>query len=289
MKRVLAWILQWPWALGTAIVLLWNRTRAGKRLLVRKYDLVSDRIPEGFAGLRIVQLTDLHGRVFGRDQSDRLRRVRALQPDLVLVTGDMYGYQAHTPEERAPITDLFRTLAENWPTYAILGNHEARDPDLPEIITDMRSTGIYLLRDQTAFITRGTDRLAVTGLETDDMQDMLEAEEEDLLRTRLDASFSRVFRTPADFTILMAHKPELLKIYAEYPADLIFSGHAHGGLLEIPFVRKRLLAPGQGFFPIYSHGVYRAKHSCMILSAGLGGPRFRIQPEIVCTVLHRRS
>ena len=89
------------------------------------------------------------------------------------------------------------------------------------------------------------------------------------------------------FTILMAHKPEHLHSYSRYQVDLIFSGHAHGGLIPLPCIRRGLLAPGQGLFPRYIHGIYRENGTDMYVGRGLGGPRIGIAPEIVMMELHR--
>jgi predicted MPP superfamily phosphohydrolase len=92
----------------------------------------------------------------------------------------------------------------------------------------------------------------------------------------------------AVFQILLCHRPELFEIYARENIDLIFSGHAHGGQVRIPFVGA-IVAPDQGFFPKYSSGAYTQNQSTMIVSRGLGNSIIPIRifnrPEIVVVTL----
>ena len=75
---------------------------------------------------------------------------------------------------------------------------------------------------------------------------------------------------PDEFTILIAHRPEFLSIYARYPIDLVCAGHAHGGQVRLPGVGG-LFAPGQGLFPKYTGGKYTEGQTTMVVSRGLGG------------------
>ena len=92
------------------------------------------------------------------------------------------------------------------------------------------------------------------------------------------------------FQILLVHRPEKLKLYAQYSPDLILAGHAHGGQVRIPFVGG-LVAPGQGFWPLYTSGVHREKNSALVISRGLGNSvvpqRLFNRPELVLITLER--
>lgn len=288
MNKLLRRIIRLPWILGTEVVLLWNRTRAGRTLITTTYDLYPPGLPAAFDGCTIVHLTDLHGRVFGPEQADLLHHVRALAPDLILLTGDMYD-EEQDPERRAEINGLMEELAKDAPVYASMGNHEIRSDELLEIETEMRRTGVRLLRDRSAIVTHGTDKIGITGLDPNPQEGMLEEEAPEVRWDRLQKAMARFAEEPVDFKILLAHKPELLEDYAMFGADLVFSGHAHGGLLELPLLHKRLLAPGQGLFPRYSQGLYLQDHTLLVLSSGLGGPRLGLKPEIVQVRLHVRK
>ena len=90
------------------------------------------------------------------------------------------------------------------------------------------------------------------------------------------------------YTLLLAHRPEFFEIYKEFNIDLVFSGHAHGGQIRLPFIGG-ILAPGQGLFPKYDGGLYTESNTNMIVSRGLGNSIFPIRinnpPEIVSVTL----
>lgn len=89
----------------------------------------------------------------------------------------------------------------------------------------------------------------------------------------------------ADFTVLLAHRPELLAKYAQFPLDLVVSGHAHGGQVRIPGVLNGLYAPNQGWFPKLAGGAYTQDGTTLIVSRGLAVrtrlPRIFNRPEVV--------
>ena len=266
-------------------VMLWNRTARGKSLRAERCRKKFAGLPAGYEGFRIVQITDLHGRIFGRKQSLLAQKVQALRPDLILITGDMMD-EVYEERERTAVRDLYRRMAEIAPSYAILGNHETRSVYLPEILTDLRRSGVKLLRNESVILSRGEDKICLSGLETG-MHSKLgkNTKEPEEIREILHGMYPE--EPEGLFTILMAHKPEHLHSYSRYKVDLIFSGHAHGGLVPLRFMRRGLLAPGQGLFPKYVHGIYRENDTDMYVGRGLGGPRIGIAPEIVLMELHR--
>ncbi len=91
-----------------------------------------------------------------------------------------------------------------------------------------------------------------------------------------------------DFNVLLSHRPELFSVYNELEIDLVFSGHAHGGQIRIPFVGG-VLSPNQGFFPKYSEGMHSEGVTSIVVSRGLGNSvfPFRIfnRPELVLVTL----
>ena len=90
------------------------------------------------------------------------------------------------------------------------------------------------------------------------------------------------------FTILLSHRPELFDAYVECKADLVFSGHAHGGQFRLPFIGG-IVAPNQGLFPEYDAGQFKEGSTNMIVSRGIGNSilPFRVnnRPEIVLVEL----
>ena len=88
------------------------------------------------------------------------------------------------------------------------------------------------------------------------------------------------------YTILLAHRPELLDVYSQYDFDLVLAGHAHGGQWRIPGILNGLWAPNQGLFPAHAGGRYEQDGTVMIVSRGLARestwvPRWYNRPELV--------
>ena len=270
--------------IATRLISLWNRLPGAGTLETDAYALTSQKLPAAFHGLRIVQLTDLHGRSFGEKQKTLLDYVSHLHPDIVVLTGDLIA-EKYDGQERKAVQDLLQGLAQRYPVYAILGNHESRSRKKNAVIADCEKAGIVLLRNKGAYLWRRGVCIGLAGMETvnpspADTALSTKIEEHAALQETL--SRYQHEKKPA-FQILLAHKPELLQTYAEYGVDLILAGHAHGGLMKIPFSGgKCVLAPGQGFFPRYTHGIYQEKNTLMVLGRGLGGPRIGIRPDVVC-------
>ncbi len=277
--------------LATRLISLWNRLPGAGILETDAYALTSQKLPAAFHGLRIVQLTDLHGRSFGENQKTLLDYVDRLHPDIVVLTGDLIA-EKYDGQERKAVQELLHGLAQRYPVYAILGNHESRSRRKSAVIADCENAGVTLLRNKGAYLWRRGVCIGLAGMETvnplpSDTAVTTETEEHAALRQAL--SRYQHGEKP-EFQILLAHKPELLQTYAEYDVDLVLAGHAHGGLMEIPFSGGRcLLAPGQGFLPRYTHGIYQEKNTLMVLGRGLGGPRIGIRPEVVCIDLYSKK
>ena len=260
--------------------------RANNAIDVSRYERVSPKVPAAFDGFRVVQVSDLHGKVFGRDNAELLKLVEREKPDLIVVTGDVV-------DERNFRLDSLRDFAERLvkiaPVFYIVGNHEA---DLYakyfyEVVATLRKSGFTLLLDREKRVTRRNgDAIVVAGL-----MDVKESRKfANIARPQL----NKFSRNPDEFRILLSHRPEWLSLYAEYEYDLVFSGHAHGGQIRIPgLLPNGLNAPGQGWFPKYTGGAHTQGETTMIVSRGLGPSviptRLFNRPELVVCVLKRET
>ncbi len=236
--------------------------------------------------IRIVQLSDLHGKQFGRNNRRLLARVADLEPDLILMTGDTANEDCARMEDTVETVRSLRAIA---PVYLIPGNHERRSGWMEEILARFREAGAITLRDQEATLDlRGTS-VNILGLAEEygaDPFDYLRAmlpgmrypDRDDLLRS---------FSERPGLRLVLCHFPEFFcgigqRSYHRFGFDLLFAGHAHGGQIRLPGIGG-LYAPGQGFFPKYTSGVYGDRPK-MIVSRGLGGksfvPRINNRPEI---------
>lgn len=179
---------------------------------------------EGFpkAGYRIMQLTDIHvGRIIRRNYiEDLVRRTNELQPDMVVLTGDLIDLPIDDiKEELLPLKKL------QAPSYFILGNHEyfhGPEPAL-EYIAEL---GIQVLLNESLQIGEGDAAFNLVGI-----NDLI-GERMGVLPPDIDAAFSAVDASRP--TIVLAHQPKTIERIGQYRCDLMISGHTHGGQI-FPF------------------------------------------------------
>ena len=271
----------------TRVVELMSHLPGADRIAVRQHVVESPRIPAGFDGCTIVQISDLHGRWFGDEQEQLLALVRKQKPDLIMVAGDWIDVDYEDSDERC-CQVVVKGLLEIAPLYGIIGNHEARAHHKTYMLKELKAMGVRMLLDENVKLQRKGDRISLIGFKTpydaplkEDMQ-----EQERLYQQYLGAL--KGLEAHKEYRIAMAHRPELLELYEKLDLDLVLSGHAHGGLMKLPGGR-RLLAPGQGWLPKYTHGMYQKGNTRMIVSCGLGGPRIGIAPEIQRIVLKHKE
>lgn len=251
-------------------------------LEVNEYEIVSDRIPEAFAGFRIAQVSDLHNKDFGEGYGQLLTLLSEINPDIIVVTGDLIDSRQ---------TDLDVALEFAWQAgkiarvYYVSGNHEARVPEYEDLKTGLMKAGVVILENQKVQITREGESITLMGIDDPSFQeDYLFGDSESVARQAIE----NLQNESDGYTILLSHRPELFDLYVDTEMDLVFSGHAHGGQFRLPFVGG-LVAPNQGFFPKYDAGQFNEENTTMIVSRGVGNSiipiRFNNRPEIVLVTL----
>ncbi|MBU5625899.1 metallophosphoesterase [Oscillibacter sp. MSJ-2] len=244
----------------------------------------SSRLPESFEGLRIVLLSDLHGKEFGKGNNSLLKAVREQAPDLIAVTGDILDRFRQTPVSYAG--DLGAALAAIAPTYFVTGNHDwAMGTSVAEELkTALRNGGVTVLSDETVPFERNGQRILLSGV--DDPNGYADQP------TPEDVALSLIERYGKnDFRLLLAHRNDrFASEYYRLGYDLTLSGHGHGGLFRLPFT-DGLVGTNHDLFPSYTAGFYEVEGRRVLVSRGLGnsGPTFRLfnRPEIVVLTLTR--
>ena len=257
---------------------IWGNTA----LEVNEYEIVSDRIPQGFAGFRIAQVSDLHNAEFGEGNKNLIRLLSQTDPDLIVITGDLIDSR-HTDIEIA--LEFARQAITIAPVYYVSGNHEARVGEYEDLKMGLAEAGVIVLEDQKVQITREGESITLMGIDDPSFQ-------EDYLfgdAVSVTSSALSELQNESDcYTVLLAHRPELFETYVDAGVNLVFSGHAHGGQFRLPFVGG-LVAPNQGFFPEYDAGLFSEGSTTMIVSRGVGNSiipiRFNNRPEIVVAEL----
>lgn len=264
-------------ALLAAGFLLWGNCS----LQTTETALVSPDLPPAFDGLRIVELADLHGRVFGRGSRRLLAAVRRAEPDLICIDGDLFD--EHT--DLAMLPPLLRGLCAIAPVYYVTGNHEWRVPGLRGILAQMRACGVTVLQDDWRVLRRGEDALIVAG--TDDPCGPAERKTPAELIADIRAEAGE-----AAFLLLLAHRNDQLPQWSALGVQAVLAGHCHGGVVRLPFVGG-LFGTDRRLFPAWDAGLYRQGETALYVSRGLGytNVHFRLfnRPEVAVIVLRRGS
>lgn len=304
-KRVVA-----EWIFGVLSFLYFLFYWENNWIQTSRYDFADRRVPEALDGLKIVQVSDLHGKSFGRDNCRLLKRIRAERPDLIAVTGDLI-------DERSPFLEFAReticALSDIAPTFYVTGNHEGQfvEPFRAEAWEAVAEGGAFMADDALYAIVRndrgvlefsrlsndpdtaparpndgaaeGTERPAnailLAGIPDPEsiIASGLRDKQERYRKTK--EVVSEHIRRLKDglesndkrLFVLLSHRPEQIETYDEERVDLVFSGHAHGGQFRIPgLLPNGLNAPHQGFFPKYTNGMIRKGKTVEIVSRGLG-------------------
>ena len=244
-----------------------------ERLILRTYTVASPKLT---AEVRLAVVTDFHS---SDNADDVVAMVASCAPDAVLMVGDLFDDDTQNrPTERT--LSLMRQLSALYPCYYVSGNHEAWTGEMDALYQQTEEAGVTVLRMSSGVLTVRGQRIALCGIP--DPYEMVFSgapDTEEQLRQALEDVDS------ADFTVLLAHRPELLAKYAQFPLDLVVSGHAHGGQVRIPGVLNGLYAPNQGWFPKLAGGAYTQDGTTLIVSRGLAVrtrlPRIFNRPEVV--------
>lgn len=245
-------------------------------LEISRYEVKSQKLPESFDGFKIVQLSDLHGAEFGEDGMELVDKVGSLEPDMIALTGDFVTDEG----DLAAVEKLAARLVKLCPVYFISGNHEFGSGLAVKVRNILERAGVKYLSNEYLTINRGDDEILLGGVEDPlAYADMLSPDE--LAQKMNDAA-------PDAFKILLGHRNYWMTEYPELPVDLIFCGHAHGGLIRIPGVGG-LIGTDRRLFPDFDAGQFNNGRYTLIVSRGLGNsvpiPRIFNRPEIVCVEL----
>ncbi len=279
------------WILLCALIVLlaliiwtaWGNTA----LMVNTIPVSSDRIPAGFSGYRIAQVSDLHNAEFGDENEKLLGILSDSKPDLIVITGDLV-------DSRRTDMDVALHFAEEAvkiaPTYYVSGNHESRITNYGELKEGLVSVGVTVLEDEAVNLNQNGETVTLIGLS--DPNFAIRSDALDEPSAMVSAKLNGLLESENGYTILLSHRPELFETYVSCGVDLVFSGHAHGGQFRLPFIGG-LVAPNQGLFPKYDAGLYTDAKTNMVVSRGVGNSiipfRFNNRPEVVLVELRAES
>jgi len=228
-------------------------------LKLTQYTWQSGRVPPGFDGYRIVQVSDLHGKRFGSGQGRLLKLVRDLKPDMIALTGDILDRRT---QNLAPVREILSGFAGQVHMYYVDGNHDPRSPVYEELRALLDEYGVTVLEGYAA-LERGGDTMTMAGGKF---------------------WYPERLAEPAD--LVLFHGPDIFE--RQFGHGLVLAGHMHGGQVALPGGRA-VVSPDGRWFPEYAGGFYELNGSAMVVSKGLGtsGVPLRLfaRPEVVCVML----
>ncbi len=242
-------------------------------LTVSNYTYETPKAGKEFDGFKIVHISDLHNKRFGKKNNRLIRLMREQSPDIIVISGDIADSR-HT--DIAAAVEFVSEASEVAPVYYTTGNHEHRfsSEKFDSLISGIQSAGGTVLLDETAVIERNGEKLYITGLA-----------DSSLYSGRLDDIMPEA---PESISLLISHQPQFIDLYTQSGADITFCGHAHGGQFRIPGVGG-FVAPGQGLFPKYTEGIHYRGDSAVVISRGLGSSvipsRINNRPEVVVVTI----
>ncbi len=246
------------------------------RLVTEDFTLRSMRVPQSFDGFRIVHLSDLHETEFGANNCDLISAVADADPDIIAITGDLVDKEG----TESYVATLALELVNIAPVYYVSGNHEWASGWTLDLFELLENCGVHVLRNEYEILTRGDDQIVIAGIDDPNGPYDQKTPEELVEEIRM-AEGNK-------YILMLAHRNTELDTWSSLGVDAVLCGHAHGGVIRLPFT-DGLVAPGQGLFPTWTDGIYTKDDTQMLVSRGLanarGIPRFLNNPEVVCANL----
>ncbi len=257
-------------------------------IVVTNIDYVNSKIPSGFNGYKILQISDLLNKEFGANQKNLISLTKEINPDIIVITGDLIDSRRTNKDNMNIATSYIKSAVDIAPVYYVSGNHESRSDLYEELKIIFEEYGVINMDNTYKNIQLNGVTISLLGL-----ADICFNPIDNYEYPNSPFSFDEILRnlktkSKNNFTILLSHRPELITLYAKENIDLVFSGHAHGGQIRLPFLGG-IIAPDQGFFPQYTNGIHRLNSTSLVISRGLGNSlapqRIFNRPELVVVTL----
>lgn len=227
-------------------------------------------LPKLKKSCRFVLISDLHNKVYGRDNEKVIAAVKRAKPDFVVIAGDLIT--SHVKESIEPGVKLVKALSEDYKIYYALGNHETKIKMYPDkfggmydnLISEMKHPNVTMLVNESCILPEHS--ICITGLELERAY-FARFQKKEMEKGYLEKHIGSAKKQYCN--ILIAHNPDYFEEYAAWGAELVLAGHVHGGIMRLPFFGG-VIAPSYKLFPKYDGGVFREKKSTMLLGRGMG-------------------
>ncbi|MCM1545988.1 MAG: metallophosphoesterase [Clostridiales bacterium] len=230
-------------------------------ITITRYKVESEKAPE--KGVKIVHLSDLHGKSFGKGNKRLLKKIERESPDFIAITGDIiHKYRAR---DIAVALAIIKELCKIAPVYYVSGNHEMRSTEYRTLKERIKEAG--------ATVPEG-ECIEAFGINIAGVN---------CAKIKCGGFFSLC--AEEGFNLLLTHLPQYIERYSLAGYDLTLCGHAHGGQWRVPFTKIGIYSPGQGLFPKYCSGIHSCGNMRQVISRGLGNSQCPLRlfnrPEIV--------
>lgn len=237
------------------------------RFVIKEYEITSAKLKKDET---LVMISDLHSKSFGKQNEKLKAAVETIAPDKILMAGDIYT--AAKNENGKVAEDLVCSLAKKYPVYYGNGNHEHVMRIYADVFGELyekyaqviKQAGVRYLVNEKAEIPE--NNMSIYGTEIARIY-FAKLKRISMEETYLEELLGRPEKNR--FNILIAHNPDYFENYAAWGADLVVSGHVHGGLMKLPFVGG-VISPSLRLFPHYDGGRFEKDGSVMILGRGMG-------------------
>ena len=285
-------------ALGIAALpfgaLLYGMYKGKYNFKVLTYTLTFNDLPKAFDGYKITQISDVHAGSF--DDPEKIdyaiNLINKQKSDAILFTGDMVNNFAN---EMKPWAPTFGKLQAKDGIFSVLGNHDygdyvdwssqaKKEENLKELITLQKNMGFDVLLNESRFIERQGERIAIVGVENWG---------EGGFKKAGDLKKASAALNPNDFKILLSHDPshwEAKVVDDHYHYHLTLSGHTHGMQFGIEIPGWFKWSPASFRYNQWA-GIYRKKEQYINVNRGFGylayPGRFGIWPEITVIELKK--
>ena len=221
---------------------------------VNKVQYHSNKLPAG-SEFTVLQISDLHNKVFGDSNEKLINTVEKSNADIIVITGDLVD--RGTDNFNNVFSLIEKITAINKDIFFVSGNHEWGNPYTEDLLNGLRERNVTILNNKNIQITEKKVTLNLVGV--DDVS---------INKDNSKKAFSNIDQ--AQYTILLSHSPNIIEKYNDISADLILSGHTHGGQVRIPYIGA-LVTPDQGFFPKLDKGTYKVGlNQYLYIDSGLG-------------------
>ena len=276
------------------IIVFLESAREIRKLNITRYSMSLKKLPKEFNGYKTIIMADLHNSFYNIDRI--IEVIKNEKPNGVIVAGDMLVYRDNQQENNVKSLQFLSEISKYADVYYAPGNHEmgymTKKPEewliYEKQLLEYRDDNLYFLDNKFIELTRGNSNIRIYGLHlTDGYYKRFIGKE--LIKQQMDTLLGEC--RGECLNILIAHNPDYFEKYCEWGADVVISGHNHGGLIRLPLFGG-VISPRLRIFPKYDYGLFYQSDNVMVLSGGLGAHSLKIRinnkPELVVLELSNK-